>query len=208
MHIENIEVVGIEHAIRAMRNPLDSWGRSDSGYVDRVNGTSFNVFEVGGKDKELSQRLTKSGSEHCKHLRFATVYMDIVAPRFFWQEFDTYKHVEKVSCSTMHTIHKRELEQEDFEEPILEGTLEELNWIVRRLQFLRGENLTEEYKIELIYLKNNLPEGFLQKRTVVTNFQQLLNIYHQRKNHRLPQWGFLCDEIKKLKYFQDLVGEL
>lgn len=187
MKIDTLEVAGIDIALRAMRNPLNSWDKATK-----------------DKDIELSQRLTRAGSEHSKHLRLIKVWMDIDAPRYWWQEFDTYKHVEKVSCSTMHKLFERSLILRDFENGLENG--ECLVDIVVDLNRIRKEYLRTKDKDLLIKAKTILPESFLQKRTVVTNYQQLLNMYKQRKHHKLPQWQMFCREIESLEDFKSLTG--
>jgi hypothetical protein len=212
MHIENTEVYGFNKAIHAMRNPLDSWDKSDSHIdftgnelLDYDKERNYNVerFRLGEADKKLSQKLTKAGSEHCKHLRLITVWFDITAPRFFHQEFDTYRHVEKVSGSTMHTLMKQPISQEDFEVGnISNETIDRLNRLIDDYK-----SADKEVKNNILFAcKNILPEGFLQKRTVCTNYQTLYAILQQREHHRLPQWHYFCDWIKSLPWFVELTG--
>lgn len=214
MKIENIEVYGFKAAIRGMRNPLDSWGKSDSyddynSMVDTLRGDkNFNneYFFIGDADVNLSQILTKAGAEHCKHLRMIQVWFDLTLPRYIWSEFDTYKFNTKVSCSTMHTIHKRNLTKDDFEDrDISDITLDELNELI---DICNGHSRINHDALNKTKrdIKKKLPEGFLQKRTVNTNYAELLNIYFQRKNHKLPEWHTLCDRILRLSYFVELTG--
>lgn len=211
MKIENEQVFGFEAAIRAMRNPLDSWDKSDSrikSYDDPLYWADKNAneerFVLGEKDMQLSQKLTKAGTEHCKHLRLIQVWFDITAPRFFYIEFDTYKHKENVSCSTMHTLMKKPVSEEDFEKDNIPTSLiEKINTYIKLYQETSD---AEEKRDYLIACKNILPEGFLQKRTVCTNYQTLLNMYKQRQQHRLSQWRYFCDWILQLPYFKELTG--
>ena len=204
MKIENIEVYGFQASIRAMRNPLDSWDRSDS--TIQFGNRFFNVegFILGNADKKLSQKLTKAGSEHCKHLRLITVWFDITAPRFWYQEFDTYKFKENVSCSTMHTLMKKPIDETYFEQDNIPASL--IDKINTYIDLYKQTADKEEKNDYLLACKNILPEGFLQRRTVCTNYQTLYSIYQQRKNHRLPQWHYFCDWIKELPYFKELTG--
>ena len=207
MKIENEQVFGFEAAIRAMRNPLNSDSRIKS-YDDPLYWADKNAneerFVLGEKDMQLSQKLTKAGTEHCKHLRLIQVWFDITAPRFFYIEFDTYKHKENVSCSTMHTLMKKPVSEEDFEKDNIPASLiEKINTYIKLYQ---ETNDAEEKRDYLIACKNILPEGFLQKRTVCTNYQTLLNMYKQRQQHRLSQWRYFCDWILDLPYFKDLTG--
>lgn len=211
MKIENTQVFGFEAAIRAMRNPLNSWGKSDSRIKscdDPLYWADKNAneerFVLGEKDMQLSQKLTKAGTEHCKHLRLIQVWFDITAPRFFYIEFDTYKHKENVSCSTMHTLMKKPVSEEDFEKDNIPASLiEKINTYINLYQ---ESNDAEEKREYLIACKNILPEGFLQKRTVCTNYQTLLAIYTQRRQHKLPQWQEFCRWIINLPYFKELTG--
>lgn len=211
MKIENEQVFGFEAAIRAMRNPLNSWDKSDSrikSYDDPLYWDDKNAneerFVLGEKDMQLSQKLTKAGTEHCKHLRLIQVWFDITAPRFFYIEFDTYKHKENVSCSTMHTLMKKPVSEEDFEKDNIPAFLiEKINTYIKLYQ---ETNDAEEKRDYLIACKNILPEGFLQKRTVCTNYQTLLNMLNQRRHHKLPSWQYFCNWILNLPYFKELTG--
>jgi len=211
MKIENTQVFGFEAAIRAMRNPLNSWDKSDSRIKSCDNplywedkNVNEEKFVLGEKDMQLSQKLTKAGTEHCKHLRFITVWVDITAPRFWWQEFDTYRHLEKISCSTMHTLMKAPISKANFEyDNLPDSLIEKINTYI---QLYQNSNDEEEKKNYLIACKNILPEGFQQKRTITTNYQCLLNMYQQRKNHRLPQWHKACKWVLSLPYFCELTG--
>jgi len=211
MKIENTQVFGFEAAIRAMRNPLNSWDKSDSRIKncdDPLYWADKNAnkerFVLGEKDMQLSQKLTKAGTEHCKHLRMITVWYDVTAPRFWWQEMDTYRHVEKISCSTMHTLMKNPISEANFEKDNVPAKLiEKINTYIKLYQETDDKEEKRDY---LVACKNILPEGFLQKRTVCTNYQTLLNIYMQRKAHRLPQWQYFCNWITNLPYFKELTG--
>ena len=150
MKIENTFVEGFIPSIRAMRNPLDSWKKSDS------KTHPFYGFQLGDADSNLSQRLTNAGSEHCKHLRMIHVWVDMTLPRYIWSEFDTYKFNTKISCSTMHTIHKRFLTKDDFiDGEISDAALNELNEIIRLMQ--NAETTEDKNELRTI-LKHKLPE--------------------------------------------------
>ena len=200
--IENVEVAGLYTAIRGMRNPMDSWDKTDS-------GQGSNWYVIGDADMELCKKLIKAGPEHRKFLRQIYVGFDITLPRYVWSEFDTYQWVVKNSCSTMHKLFKKDqlitLEQFIYnynDTDILIDTLTRLN----RLSTEYFTATTQNKKDELLRrAKAMLPEGFLQKRTVSTNYEQLRNIYHQRKNHRLPCWHKICGEIENLLYAEDLI---
>ena len=215
MKIENTEVYGFRAAIRGMRNPLDSWDKSDSRYTTRVYDDLFywcdsnanaEGFVLGEADKTLSQKLTQAGSEHCKHLRLIQVWVDLTLPRFIHQEFDTYRHVEKISCSTMHTLMKNPITEEVFEGGFLHMSADTIHNLNELIQLYKSTNNPQEKKQCKYQAKRILPESFLQKRTINTNYQCLLNIYKQRKNHELPQWREICDWILELPYFKELTG--
>ena len=208
MKIENAEIYGFGASLKGMRNPLDSWDRSDS-YLDAhidIKNSNWNIegFTLGEADKKLSQKLTKAGSEHSKHLRLITVWFDITAPRFWYQEFDTYKHKENVSCSTMHILMKKPINETYFEQDNIPASL--IDKINTYIDLYKQTTDREEKNAYLLACKNILPEGFLQKRTVCTNYQTLYTIYCRRKNHKLPQWHVFCDWIKGLPYFIELTG--
>jgi hypothetical protein len=206
MKIERTEVYGFRAALHGARNPMNSWHLSDS-YTrlsfDLLHNKNSNIegFILGKADKALAQKLTKAGSEHSKFLRQIHVWVDLELPRYIWSEFDTYKYNTKNSCSSMHTLHRRELIQEDFESPILESTLEGINSLIRARE---AKEITSDEFIHTA--KNNLPDGFLQKRTVDTNYAELLNIYFQRHQHRLSQWHVICAWIEQLPYFVELTN--
>lgn len=222
MRIEKTEVYGFKAAIRGMRNPKDSWGKSDSSQIltsfpdlsmkcAKIKDKNHNVecVNLGAADQKLSQQLTKAGSEHCKHLRMIQVWVDMTLPRYIWQEMDTYRHVEKVSCSTMHKLMSYDLTPDMFEGGF--GSVHEeallLEDIKECIEIYHMKDTTPENKQKLkLGVKRKLPESFLQKRTLNTNYQQLLNIYNQRKNHELPEWKHICEWIKELPYFVELTG--
>ena len=212
MKIENTEVYGFKSALRAMRNPLDSWDKSDSyllrdykvfsdTYEENIEG-----FVLGNNDKILSQKLVKAGTEHCKHLRIIQVWFDLTLPRYVWTEFDTYQHVNKISCSTMHTLMKKPITVdmfEDGEDYISDEIINNLNHIIELYKTCQYPNLKTGYKQ---WTKSLLPESFLEKRTINTSYMTLMNIYKQRKNHELLSWHTICDWIKVLPYFSELTG--
>ncbi len=228
--ISNVEVIGWEHAIHGMRNPMNSWDKSDTDY-----GLIGNFVDIGLADYELMMNLRNAGTDHRKFMRMIVVYMDINAPLYWWKEFDTYK-VGTVanSCSTMHKIHSKEFTMEDFscehligndtardliydevmvpnEEQdvniinwapidILEFTIKALN--TYRKAFL--ETKDKKYWWQMIQL---LPSSYNQKRTVMLNYEVLANIYKSRKNHKLDEWRVFCDVIKILPYSELITGE-
>ena len=205
MKFENTEVWGFEHAVRGMRNPLNSWDKGDSGYIDR----RFNdQFYIGENDLDLAQRLIKAGSEHRKFLRQIFVSVDITAPLYWWKEFDTYK-VGTVanSCSTMHKLKDTPITVDCFEMGDYCGFFE-TPWknLIALLEQCRKEyNKTKDkqYWKELVRL---LPESWLQKRTVTMNYENTLNMYRQRKNHKLSEWSkSFIEWVKTLPYAEGLI---
>ena len=209
--IENVEVVGWEHAIRGMRNPKNSWDRMDS-----IVDTEAIVYDggfVGPNDMKLMTALAKGGPVHAKYRRMITVYLDIAAPLYWWKEFDTYK-VGTVanSCSTMHKIHDKEFELEDFSVEDVEK-LDDVNYpicIIDTIYFLNkarekfNETKDTRYWKQMIQL---LPSSYNQKRTVQLNYEVLVGMYEHRKNHKLNEWRVFCDWIKSLPYSELITGE-
>lgn len=205
MKFEKTEVWGFEHAIRGMRNPLESWDKSDSCYIDK----RFNdLFYIGKNDLKLAQALIKAGSEHRKFMRQIFISVDITAPLYWWKEFDTYK-VGTVtdSCSTMHKLKDTPITMDCFEMGDYCGFFE-TPWknLIALLEQCRKEyNETKDkrYWKELIRL---LPESWLQKRTITMNYENILNMYRQRKPHKLTEWSkSFCDWVKTLPYAEELI---
>lgn len=205
--IENIETFGWEAAIRGMRNPMNSWEKSDS-YMWESSGW----FEVGKNDLDLMTRLCNAGTDHRKFMRMITVYMDITAPLYWWKEFDTYK-VGTVanSCSTMHKIADKEFTLEDFSHEHLENSwLSHLKKTIKLLNEARdayhwcNTDVKKEWWWQMIQL---LPSSYNQRRTVMLNYEVLANIYKSRKNHRLDEWRDFCETIKTLPYSGLITGK-
>lgn len=215
--IENFEVMGWNHVIRGMRNPMNSWDKSDSGICkggeDGIGCENCAVeipcthsydhsWQLGKADHELMMKLAKAGSVHGKFRRMIAVYADITAPLYWWKEFDTYK-VGTVanSCSTMHKIHAKEFVLDDFSHEHLIGfwetplreTIEMLN--KTREMFLESKD--KELWYRMIQL---LPSSYNQKRTVMLNYEVLSGIYMYRKNHKLDEWREFCQWIERLPY--------
>lgn len=225
--IENHEVMGIEHAIRGMRNPMNSWDKSDSGLERSVVDDEI-FYAVGLNDFELMMKLAKAGSVHGKFRRMITVYVDITAPLYFWKEFDTYK-VGTVanSCSTMHKIHAKEFTLGDFsvehlldENSNYEDTFSLLNseganseccptdfmkMLCEILNLYRErflETHDKKYWWQMIQL---LPSSYNQKRTIMMNYEVLANIYRYRKDHKLDEWREVCKWIEQLPYSEIII---
>ena len=215
LKLENTEVLGWEHAIRGMRNPMNSWEKSDSKvHTCECEQWPHNIKksfdEVGPNDLDLMKRLRNAGTDHRKFMRMIVVYVDILAPLYWWKEFDTYK-VGTVanSCSTMHKIAAKEFTLEDFSCEhlhgesiafVLEPTINALNR--NRNSYLETKN--KEYWWQMIQL---LPSSYNQKRTVMLNYEVLANIYKSRRNHKLDEWRELCAWIERLPYSELITGK-
>lgn len=220
--IENVSVHGFEEAIRGMRNPMNSWDKSDSVFV--VDG-EYGV-EIGTNDYELMLKLAKGGSTHAKYRRMITVYMDITAPLYWWKEMDTYM-VGKTqnSCSTMHKIHAKEFTMDDFshehlysEKPLennstqdtthfmatIEGrfhrlaSLSVLRLTIFALNHYRKCYLDSGDKKDWWQMIQLLPSSYNQRRTVMLNYENLAAIYRDRKDHKLDEWHEFCDMIESM----------
>lgn len=223
LKIENTEVMGWEAAIRGMRNPLNSWDKSDSGTKcpyekEACCGECQQNFCIGPNDKDLMKRLRNAGADHRKFMRMIVVYLDIAAPLYWWKEFDTYK-VGTVanSCSTMHKIADLEFTTYDFScehllttEPIpgrIYSAMDMMNATIENLNMFRElylETKDKKYWWQIIQL---LPSSYNQRRTVVLNYEVLANMYRSRKNHKLDEWHVFCDWIETLPYSELITGE-
>lgn len=222
---ENTNVVGWEAAIRGMRNPLNSWDKSDSEFNrDPINYfdendmpcTDLRKFVIGENDLDLMQRLRNAGTDHRKFLRMIVVYVDITAPLYWWKEFDTYK-VGTVanSCSTMHKIADKEFTLDDFSCEHLfndESTghlashyMQSLKDTIDCLNCAREKYLKTKYKTYWWQMIQLLPSSYNQRRTVMLNYEVLANIYKSRRDHRLDEWHTFCDWIKSLPYAKELI---
>lgn len=226
---ENAEVIGWEHAIRGMRNPKNSWEKTDSypavdcgkcGKIEREgickkedrDCTGFECFEVGPNDLKLMTTLRNAGTDHRKFMRMITVYLDITAPLYWWKEFDTYK-VGTVanSCSTMHKIAAREFTLEDFShEHLQEDSVAVLETVIHTLNVHRdwfNNKVLDDPKIDWWQMIQLLPSSYNQKRTVMLNYEVLANIYKSRRHHKLDEWHTLCDWIESLPYSELITGK-
>ena len=209
IEFEHTEVVGWEAAIRGMRNPHNSWDKSDSEYLRQEDGHIIaSRYEVGPNDHDLMMRLVKAGTDHRKFMRMIVVYVDVTAPRYWWAEADTYK-VGTVanSCSTMHKIHTKELTPDDFshefffgeEELVLERILYQLNYCREKFNATGNKN----WWWKIIQL---LPQSYNQRRTLMLNYEVLANIYRARRNHKLIEWREFCRWIESLPYSELITG--
>jgi hypothetical protein len=211
--IEKVNIFGWEAAIRGMRNPMNSWDKSDSYSTHIENERTLNTakfeFFVGENDLKLMKNLVKAGSDHSKFMRYIIVSCDIIAPLYWWKEYDTYK-VGTVanSCSTMHKIHEKEFTLDDFShEHLLPRSLFRLITTIECLNACRDDYLetkNKDYWWEMIQL---LPTSYNQTRTVQLNYQVLKSMYFARKTHKLDEWVELCKWIETLPYFREICLE-
>ena len=231
LKIENFEVTGWEAAIRGMRNPKNSWKKSDS-FIPCYHKTACHKCEdnqkcayyfedglpykkddfIGTNDLDLMTRLRNAGTDHRKFMRMIIVYIDITAPLYYWKEFDTYK-VGTVanSCSTMHKIADKEFTLEDFScEHLQNSWLAHLKETIRLLNEARdaynwcNTDAKKEWWWQMIQL---LPSSYNQRRTVMLNYEVLANMYKSRRNHKLDEWHTFCDWIEKLPYSELITGK-
>lgn len=228
LKIENAEVLGWEHAIRGMRNPKNSWAKSDSGpecpyEKEKCCGECQQNFCIGPNDKQLMMALRNAGTDHRKFMRMITVYLDITAPLYWWKEFDTYK-VGTVanSCSTMHKIAEKEFTLENFScEHLLSywggekvnptiiypcTPMQHLNQTIACLNVCRKKYLETKDKKYWWQMIQLLPSSYNQRRTVMLNYEVLANIYKSRRNHKLDEWHTFCDWIEGLPYSALITG--
>lgn len=232
--IENTDVAGWGHAIRGMRNPLNSWDKMDSHDCPCYDGLDCDcpmvegdhepaidcneileksAFCVGENDYDLMMRLAKAGPEHAKYRRMIVVYADVTAPLYWWKEYDTYK-VGTVanSCSTMHKIHSKQFELADFShEHLTIASASALQDVIYTLNYWRAQydladtdNLLKACWWQLIQL---LPSSYNQRRTVMLNYEVLAKIYRQRLNHKLDEWREFCKWIEQLPYSELITGK-
>lgn len=212
INLENIEVFGWEAAIRGMRNPMNSWEQSDSGYgcVDQLcKSCNFDhdwcgnavKYKIGEKDLDLMKRLIKAGSDHSKFMRMINVTVDITAPMYWWKEMDTYKvGTVRNSCSTMHKIHTKEFEKSDFSFENIPADVDDGSYIIGRLNYARKMYLETKDKNYWYAMIQMLPSSYNQRATWQANYAVLRNIYHSRKNHKLDEWHTFCHWIESLPY--------
>lgn len=202
LKVERTAVMNLENAMRGARNPLNSWARSDSSYDENGN------YILGPNDLSLAKRLRLAGSDHRKFIRQIFVSCDVTAPLYWWKEYDTYKVATVAnSTSTMHKIHAKPIEMDDFShdhltedaQKIMEAYIQEIEKI--RLRYMEnGKNKEDWYDlIEMI------PESYNQMRTISLNYETLVNIYFARKNHKLDEWHTFCDWIETLPYAKEII---
>ena len=223
--ITNTQVVGWEAAIRGMRNPMNSWEKSDSnwnGTYNFFNGTP--EWEIGPADRDLMMRLVKAGDEHAKFMRMIHVSMDILAPLYWWKQADTYKvGFVTNSCSTMHKIQAKEFVLEDFSHEHLNyQSISDLKYTIARLNDTRNTYLNGGFDYDendhLVEFKPKskyiwwqmiqlLPDSYNQLRTCDTNYATLRKMYHQRKGHKLDEWGIFDGWVEELPYSELITTE-
>ena len=208
LKIENVVLPSAEQmkaVIRGTRNPMNSWDKSDSEFGSE---DCDNFVHVGENDRELMRKLNVAGSAHAKYKRMMWVYCDIVAPMYWWKEWDTYLHTVRNSCSTMHKIHSKEFTLDDFScehlingssKIILKGVIDLINQY--RNQFLDTNN--KEYWWQMIQL---LPSSYNQRSTVMMNYETLTAMYRWRRTHKLDEWQTFCDWIETLPYAELITG--
>lgn len=214
IEIEKEQVLGWEHAIRGMRNPMNSWSGSDS-EKDQLLTDGGAPFFLGKNDLKLMKKLCKAGTDHRKFMRMIVVYMDITAPLYWWKEFDTYK-VGTVanSCSTMHKIASKEFTMDDFStdhlgivpncDPMYMHAFEGILFALNEARRCYLDTKDKAYWWQMIQL---LPSSYNQRRTVMLNYEVLANIYKSRKNHKLSEWVRFCEWIEQNLPFGQLITE-
>lgn len=203
LKVDRSSVMNLENAVRGARNPLASWARGDSGYDDNGN------YILGENDLSLAKRLCRAGTDHRKFVRQIFVTADITAPLYWWKEFDTYKvGVTANSTSTMHKLHAREIELTDFStDRMNSAALSAMNTLLPELESLRKTFVETGDKTAWYGLIQLLPSGYNQMRTCTMNYENAVNMYYARRNHKLDEWHVLCDWILSLPYFKEFFVE-
>lgn len=199
--LERTNVMNFENAIRGARNPMNSWDRMDSVYDENGN------IVIGPNDLDLARRLVKAGSDHRKFMRQIFVSVDITAPLYWWKEFDTYKvGTTANSCSTMHKIHAKSFDRDDFSHDRMDdGALVLLDATIAYLESERQKFLEDNSNRQPWHnMIQSLPSSYNQMRTVTLTYENLLNQYKARKNHKLAEWHTYCDWIETLPYFKEM----
>ena len=236
LKIENTEVLGWEHAIRGMRNPMNSWEKGDSTIStceceQWPHNIKKSFDKIGPNDLDLMTRLRNAGTDHRKFMRMIVVYCDITAPLYWWKEFDTYKiGTVANSCSTMHKIHAKEFTLDDFshEHLISDPTRETetdiqvsdcegykwyspkeilSDWVIPSLNSCRKKYLETKDKKYWWQMIQLLPSSYNQRRTVMLNYEVLANLYKSRRNHKLDEWHTFCEWIETLPYSELITGK-
>lgn len=219
IEISNEQTYGWEETIRGMRNPMNSWDKSDSYEChstggcscerERYNDNGFcHNINLGTNDLSLMKKLIKAGTDHSKFMRMITVYCDITAPLYWWKEYDTYKiGTVANSCSTMHKIHAKEFTMDDFSHEGIDDT--NILWSIpaelNKWRKLYIETQNKYYWHQMIKI---LPTSYNQKRTVQLNYAVLRNMYHSRKNHKLDEWHTFCEWVETLPYSELITDDM
>ena len=226
--VEKIEPWGFEHAIRGMRNPMNSWDKSDSETCytqwpdwpdciscmwhkdDKCRKPGLTDYKVGPNDLGLMQKLYQAGPEHRKYLRQIFVSMDITAPLYWWKEFDTYKvGTVSNSCSTMHKIAAKEFELDDFSnDQLTEGSLAVLTAIINVFNIQRALYLETKDKLYWWQMIQLLPSSYNQKRTITMNYENVISMIHQRTGHKLDEWNNFVKVLEDLPYIKEITAEV
>ena len=206
--LEHLKVFNLEGALRGMRNPMNSWEKSDSFKADEGLSSRGADYVIGEADMTLAQSLVKAGSDHRKFMRQIFVSVDITAPLYWWKEFDTNKvGTVSNSCSTMHTVHKKEFSLDDFShDHLFDEAKESLGQTIKTLNRYRTVFLgtqSKDYWWQIIQL---LPSSYNQRRTITMNYENALSMYNSRKKHKLDEWRVFCEELKKLPYFSEFAN--
>ena len=209
--IENVVTPSPEHweaIVRGTRNPMNSWDKSDSIHAFD-EGIMDEIFVIGNNDLDLMKRLAKAGTDHRKFMRMIVVYVDVIAPLYWWKEADTYKvGTVRNSCSTMHKITEKEFTLDDFSHEHLDDySLKYMIDIIRALNVSREMFLDTKSKKDWYQLIQLLPSSYNQRATLMLNYEVLANMYHSRKNHKLDEWHIFCDWIETLPYSELITGE-
>lgn len=214
--IENTEVYGFEAAIRGMRNPMNSWDRSDSGWCEQQEFCTVPIatcqkiggYCIGNNDLKLMKQLASAGSVHAKYRRMITVTCDITAPLYWWKEFDTYKvGTVRNSCSTMHKIAAKEFTLDDFStEHLLAQSLSTMQTLIYHLNAYRQLYIDRNDKCYWWQMIQLLPSSYNQRATVQLNYEVLAGMYYWRKDHKLDEWREFCKWIETLPYSEIITG--
>ena len=208
-HVVTASPEQMEFIIEGVRNPMNSWDKSDS-YAGHENmGTGNEYFHLGENDRSLMQRLSNAGTDHRKFMRMMPVYMRITAPLYWWKEFDTYKvGTVSNSCSTMHKIAAKEFTIDDFSvEHLYEDVIDRpFRDIIDCLNFFRGLYIQNNDKSDWWQMIQLLPSSYNQTRNVMLNYEVLANIYKSRKDHKLDEWREFCEWIETLPYSELITG--
>ncbi len=204
---EILDVQGMNSAIIGMRNPMNSWGKSDSRYLAMGKHYEDIQFNIGDADMELMKKLFKAGTEHRKYLRMIQVWVNITAPLYWWKEFETYKiGTVTNSCSTMHKIQSKEFTLDDFSHEHLDPVAQDvLEVTIRYLNHYRDRFNERKDKIDWWQMIQLLPSSYNQKRTVLLNYEVVARIIEQRTGHKLDEWNQLIDVLGRLPYLKEIM---